>query len=205
MGGQTLHLAGLTSGQIIALDIHAPFIERLSASLAARGLSGRVRCVAGDMANPGLPPESFDLIWSEGALYNIGIPGALRVCHTLLRSGGYLAFTDAVWRRENPPAEVKRSFDADYPGMGRAEDVVLKIREAGFELIGRFTLPDETWWEDFYTPMELRIGDLRTRYADDREAGAILDLLAHEPEMHRRYSDFYAYEFFVAQRAEGAG
>ena len=56
------------------------------------------------------------------------------------------------------------------------------------------------WWDDFYTPMETRIAELRGRYADDAEAVAVLDQLAEEPEMHRRHSDFYAYEFFVARR-----
>jgi hypothetical protein len=84
--------------------------------------------------------------------------------------------------------------------MGWLDDDVAAIRDCGFELIGHFTLPDEAWWEDFYTPMEARIAELRGKYADDVEASAILDQLAEEPEMHRRYSDFYAYEFFVARR-----
>jgi SAM-dependent methyltransferase len=88
VGGQTLHLARLTSGSIVALDNHAPSIERLRATLAERGLSQRVSSMVGDMADPGLPPQSFDLIWSEGALYSIGLEKALRVCHALLRPGG---------------------------------------------------------------------------------------------------------------------
>jgi len=32
------------------------------------------------------------------------------------------------------------------------------------------------------------------------EASTILDQLAEEPKTHRLYSDFYAYEFFVARR-----
>lgn len=35
VGGQTLHLADLTAGTIVAVDSHAPSIERLSATLAA--------------------------------------------------------------------------------------------------------------------------------------------------------------------------
>ena len=99
VGGQTLHLADLTSGSIIALDNHAPGIERLRATVAGRGLAERIQPMVGDMAESGLPPASFDLVWSEGALYNIGIENALRICHGLLRPGGYLAFTDAVWRK----------------------------------------------------------------------------------------------------------
>jgi len=202
VGGQTLHLAELISGSIVALDSHAPSIERLRATVAMRGLAERIQPMVRDMAEPGLPPASFDLVWSEGALYNIGIEKALRVCSRLLRPGGYLAFTDAVWRRDNPPPEVKASFDADYPAMGRVPDVLAAIERSSFLLIGHFTLPDESWWEDFYTPMEIRIEELRGKYRADDEALAVLDQLAQEPEMHRRHSGYYAYEFFVARRVE---
>jgi len=200
VGGQSLHLAELTSGSIVAIDNHAPSIERLKAAITERGLSQRIRAIVGDMALPGQHPEAFDLIWSEGALYSIGLRNALNVCHGLLRPGGYLAFTDAVWRRGNPPPVVKASFDLDYPTMGWLDDDAAAIRDCGFQLVGHFTLPDEAWWDDFYTPMEARIAELRGRYFNDTEALAILNQLAEEPEMHRRYSAYYAYEFFVARR-----
>jgi SAM-dependent methyltransferase len=203
VGGQTLQLAELTSGTIVAIDNHAPSIERLKATVAEHGLSRRVDAIVGDMARPGQPPGTFDLVWSEGALYSIGLHDALRVCHDLLRPGGYLAFTDAVWRKEDPPPEVRAGFDLDYPTMGWLDDDVAAIRQCGFELVGHFTLPDEAWWDDFYTPMEARIAELRGKYAADVEASAILDQLAEEPELHRRHSDFYAYEFFVARRPLG--
>ncbi len=200
VGAQTIHLAELTSGSIVAIDSHAPSIERLRATVSARGLSQRVSPMVGDMASPGLPPASLDLVWSEGALYNMGIEKALRICHGLLRPGGYLAFTDAVWRKDNPPPEVKESFELDYPTMGKIADVLAIISRSGFSVIGHFTLPDEAWWDDFYRPMEIRIEELRGKYKDDDEALAVLDRLAQEPAMHRRHSDCYAYEFFVVRR-----
>jgi len=201
VGGQTMLLAELVaSGSIEAIDSHAPSIGRLQAAIAERGLSLRVSATVGDMSRMERPRESFDLIWSEGALYNIGLRNALRICHDLLRPGGYLAFTDAVWRKENPPPKVKDSFEQDYPAMGWLADDMAAIRGCGFELVGHFTLPDEAWWDDFYTPMEKRIAELRGKYAGDAEAFAILDRLAEEPAMHRRHSEFYAYEFFVARR-----
>jgi hypothetical protein len=48
--------------------------------------------------------------------------------------------------------------------------------------------------------MEHRIEELRSKYTDDAEAQAVLDQIEQEPEMHRRCSDYYAYEFFVARR-----
>ncbi len=185
VGGQTLHLAELTSGTIVAIDNHAPSIERLRTTVAKRGLRRRVRPVVGDMAHPRQPLNSFDLIWSEGALYNIGIERALRICHGLLRPGGYLAFTDSVWRQNHPPPEVKASFDLDCPSMGRVPDILAVIDKSGLSFGGHFTLPDEAWWDDFYTPMQRRIEELRGKYAGDAEALAVLDQLAQEPARHR--------------------
>ncbi len=94
------------------------------------------------MADPGQSPARFDLIWSEGALYNIGIGKALGLCHGLLRPGGRLVFSDAVWRKA-PPPEVKAIFDADYPAMGTVSDVLANIGRSQFSVVGHFTLPDE--------------------------------------------------------------
>ncbi|MBE0656902.1 MAG: class I SAM-dependent methyltransferase [Bryobacteraceae bacterium] len=201
-GGQTLHLAELTAGTIFAVDSHEPNIERLRQSAAAHGLAERISAVVGDMCDLDLPQESFDLVWSEGALYSIGIGNALRICHGLLCPGGYVAFTDAVWRVEDPPAEVKASFDLDYQTMGAVSGVLAEIAGCGFELIGHFTLPDEAWWDDFYTPMEAGIGELRGKYRGDEEALEVLEQLAGEPAMHRKHSDCYAYEFFVVRKPD---
>jgi SAM-dependent methyltransferase len=201
VGGQTLALAERTSGPIVAIDSHAPWIHQLTRTVAERGLSERVRPMIGDMARPTFEPGSFDLIWSEGALYNIGIDRALSLYRPLLRAGGHFVFSDAVWRKDNPPAEVKASFDFDYPTMGWAADILATIQRRGLDVIGHFTLPDEAWWDDFYSPMERRLAELRVRHAGDGEALAVLDQIAREPELHRRYSDYYAYELFVVRRA----
>jgi len=198
-GAQTFHLAELTTGTITAIDNHAPNIERLRAEVTERGLGERIRPLVGDIGKPKHAPESFDLIWSEGALYNIGIEEALRLYHPVLKPGGFFAFTEAVWRKENPPPEVKAAFE-DYAGMGSARDVLAKIDRSDLSLVDHFTLPCEDWWDDFYTPMERRIEKLRVKYAGDAEALTALDEIAREPEMHRRHSACYGYEFFVTIR-----
>ena len=73
VGGQTLQLAQLTLGSILAVDSHAPSIEQLQAAIAEHGLSKRVTAMVKDMARLEQKPGSFDLIWSEGALYSIGL------------------------------------------------------------------------------------------------------------------------------------
>ncbi len=199
-GGQTLQLAKLTQGSIIAVDQHSASIEKLSQKLVQLSLTDRIRAQVGDMAEITMAPSSFDLIWSEGALYNIGIPRALSICAGLLRKGGYLVFTDAVWCKANLPDSVKAIFESDYPTMGTVADLVTLIESSPFELLNHFPLPPEAWWDDFYSPMEQIIEESRGKYADDRETLEILEQLALEPAAHRKNSDYYNYEFFIVRR-----
>ena len=198
-GGQTLYLAELTGGCVTAVDSRAASIVRLRAEVARRGLSDRIEAWVGDMSDPPVPQADFDLVWSEGALYNIGIKRALDVCARMLKPGGHLIFTDAVWRRDDPPDAVRAGFEADYPGIGQVEDLLVMIASSDFELLGHFTLPDEAWWQDFYTPMEERVAELRLRYHDDADVLDILAAIGQEPELHRLHSDCYAYEYFVCR------
>ncbi|MGE5484827.1 MAG: hypothetical protein ACM3X4_07420 [Ignavibacteriales bacterium] len=40
------------------------------------------------------PPESFDLIWSEGAIYIMGFGNGLTAWKPLLRRGGYVVVSE---------------------------------------------------------------------------------------------------------------
>lgn len=195
-GAQTLDLAGLTGGSILAIDVHAPLVERLRARARESGVSERVAARVADMARLELAPASFDLVWSEGALYNLGLEAAFSVSQELLRPGGYLAFTEAVWRTDDPPGEARKAF-ADYPAMTRVENVLSLAGKCGWALAGHFPLPADAWWDNFYLPMEQRINELRVRYADDKELLSALEEVAKEPDLHRRCGDTYGYEFFI--------
>ncbi len=197
-GAQTVDLARETGGTVLAVDIHAPLVERAQARAALAGLSERIEVRVADMTDLE-PSASFDLVWSEGALYNLGLATALPLCARLLRSGGFVAFTDAVWRSNDPPADVRALF-ADYPTMGTADDVLARLRADGWTILGHFVLPDAAWWDEFYAPMERRLEALRRQYAGDEEAMKILGKLADEPQMHRLGGAHYGYAFFVAQR-----
>jgi hypothetical protein len=75
------------------------------------------------------------------------------------------------------------------------------IEDAGYRLIGHFTLPESAWW-DYYTPIEKRIPLLRDRYAGDQEAQDFLDASQEESDMYRKHSSDYGYVFYVMRLAE---
>ncbi|HJL03786.1 MAG TPA: class I SAM-dependent methyltransferase [Polyangiaceae bacterium LLY-WYZ-15_(1-7)] len=203
-GAQTLDLVRLGAGSVVAVDGHAPLVARLRERVVELGLEGRVEARVGDMAALERPPldlapESFDLVWSEGALYNLGLPAALAVCRRMSKPGGCLAFSEAVWHSADPPEEVREVF-AEYPGMGTEQDVRALLEREGWDTLGSFGLSDAAWWDEFYAPMEARLEEMRERYAGDAEALEILRELAREPAMHRRHGATYGYTFFIARR-----
>jgi len=202
VGRTTLHLAGLSPGAVVALDNHAPFLRRLARTIAEHGLSHRIRPLVGDMGRPALAHGSFDLIHSEGALYFIGVESGLRLWRDLLKPRGHITFTEAVWRRADPPDELRATWAQECPQMTGVDGNLAIIAGCGYEVLGHFSLPDEAWWDDFYTPMEERVRVLRFKYGGDAEALAALDLIGREVELHRRYSGYYAYQFFAVRRTD---
>jgi hypothetical protein len=79
------------------------------------------------------------------------------------------------------------------------------FRGAGYEILGRFTLPDGDWWDDYYTPLEAKLPTLSERYAGDDAALAIVESAAREIEVRRRYPASYGYEFVVARAIDRGG
>ena len=68
-GLQTLEFARLSTVDIVAADNNPVVIETLSRRVEKDGLSPRVKPVVADMLALDVAPKSFDLLWSEGAIY----------------------------------------------------------------------------------------------------------------------------------------
>ncbi len=199
-GLQTLQLArALPEAELTAVDAHEPFLEDLKARALAAGLDDRVHAEPGDMRSLNFTAGTFDLLWCEGAIYNMGVGPALEAWRPLLAEGGALAFTDAVWLQPEPPATLARWWQAGYTGMGSRAECLATVEAAGFRVLEQFVLPERAWWDDYYTPLESRLADLRDRYADDEEALLALEPHQQEVDYYRRWSAFYGYLFVVAK------
>ena len=87
-GGGSANLADLTGGRVTAFDLHAPFVVQQAAAAEAAGLSRRLDPICADMRAAPFTAASFDLVWSEGALYSVGFAEGLKVCLRLATPGG---------------------------------------------------------------------------------------------------------------------
>ncbi len=198
-GMQTIELARQTSGTITAIDNHAPYLDELRLQAIREGVSERITTLQASMFDLEFEKESIDLIWSEGAIYIIGFEKGIRTWRPFLKKGGYIAVTELSWIKENPPAEVKSFWESEYPGMKSLEDNRSIIRDAGYKEVGHFVLPESSWWEPYYQPMEKRLEMLRQKYGEDQAVRKPIADTQQEIEMYRKYSAWYGYVFYLMQ------
>jgi len=188
-GRQTLVLARALPGATIhAVDTHQPFLDELAARVAAAQVAADVIPVNARMAELAFPFR-FDLIWSEGALYIMGLAKAVAYLKRFLQPGARLALTELAWLVERPSAEAAQYFADAYPDIKSIADNLAVFRAAGYETLAHFVLPPSDWWR-YYDPIRRRLAELAV-------PSAISAAEAREIEMYERHGDEYGYVFFI--------
>ena len=199
-GVQTIELAKLSNGRIIALDNHQAFLDKLTSNAKEEELLDHIVPTNISMLDMDFGENTFDIIWSEGALYFMGFQNGLRRCHQLLKNDGFLAVTELVYLVNNPPAPLIQYFEKEYPDIKPVKDKIDLIENERFHLITNFTLPESSWLDCFYLPMEEELTRLNKKYKSNKIALGIFEEMKNEINLYKKFSDFYGYEFFVMQR-----
>ncbi len=199
-GMQTLELAKLSNGTIIALDNYQPFLDILMKNAKRKGVEKQIIPKNQSMLEMDFKNNSFDLIWSEGALYFMGFQNGLKRCHQLLKKNGYLAVTQAVFLQPSIPKPLQQFWDKEYPDIKDVKTNISFTQQEGFELLAHFTLPKSSWIDTYYSPMEKRINELKKKYSDNTVALQVFAECEKEIKIYQKYSDYYGYEFFIMQK-----
>lgn len=195
-GRQTLALTKVMRGDYIAIDNHQPFLDELNARAVEQKVENSIQTICCSMDQLPFDSNSFDLIWSEGALYVIGIESALKYLSQFLRPKGYLAFTEIAFLKDDLPEELRRFWQSEYPPMGSSAQNQTIIEECGYELIESFAI-DSSDWYDYYEPIENRLIILKKKYGGNEEANQIIEIIEREIEIYREYGEYYGYIFYI--------
>ena len=75
-----------------------------------------------------------------------------------------------------------------------------QIFSCGYDLLGYFTLHEDTWWVGYYAPLEKRINEIRTKHADDPKVLAALDKEQQFIDMFKKNPERYGSVFFVMKK-----
>jgi len=199
-GVQTIELAKLSRGRIIAIDNHQAFLDTLIKKAKEEELLDHIVPKNISMLDMDFEENTFDIIWSEGALYFMGFQNGLRRCHQLLKRDGFLAVTEIAYLVNNPPAPLIQYFEKEYPDIKAVKDKIDLIQNERFHLISNFTLPESSWLDSFYLPMKEELIRLNKKYQGNEIALGIFEEIENEINLYKKFSDFYSYEFFIMQK-----
>ena len=199
-GMQTIELANLSRGKIIALDNHKPFLDTLMKKARDEELLDNIIPKNISMLDMDFEENTFDIIWSEGALYFMGFQNGLRRCHHLLKRSGFLAVTEMVCLVDHPPVEVINYFEKEYPAIKTIGGNLELMQTEDFRIISHFTLPKSAWLESFYLPMGEELIRLQKNYRGNEIASGVFEEMEYEITFFEKFSDFFGYEFFIMEK-----
>ncbi len=196
-GMQSFDLLSISNGWIIGLDTHFPFLLDCRKKSILNQKFNSFYSINASMHHMPFAEYGFDVIWCEGAIYNMGFQKGLYTFHPLLKTGGYMAVTEISWIADTHPSEISNYWEKEYPGINTVEDNLKSVTSAGFELIGHFILPESSWFDNYYNPLFERIIALQNKYQDEPEFQSCAAETIQEIEMFQKYSKWYGYVFYI--------
>ena len=199
-GGQTMVLAQQVPGHITGIDLFPDVIDIFNSDVLKLNLKDRVKGVVGSMESLPFENEGLDLIWSEGAIYNIGFERGLNEWRKFLKPGGYIAVSEVSWFTEKRPAEINEFWMDAYPEIDTIPNKVAQMQKAGYIPVATFILPENCWTEHFYTPQVMRQEAFLKKYAGNKSAEDFISCERHEAQLYYRYKEYYGYTFYIGKR-----
>jgi cyclopropane fatty-acyl-phospholipid synthase-like methyltransferase len=197
-GRQTLVLAKELGSLVHAVDSHEPFLNELTRRVKEAGIEHLVQTHCMDMKDIPSAFQHIDLLWSEGAAYNIGFSNALTTWASALYEDGFVVVSELSWLRDQVPNAVREFFLAGYPDMHSIQENISVAENSGYKVLTTYTLPRETWVEGYYDILEPRAKELANHH-DSAVRDFALETIK-EIEVFRCSEDSYGYVFYVLQR-----
>jgi hypothetical protein len=142
---------------------------------------------------------TIDLLWSEGAAYNVGFANALTTWEKAIKPNRFAVVSELSWLREQVPDAVREFFRLRYPEMRSVPQNISTAETAGYKIFNIYTLPKEAWVKDYYDVLEPRAKSL-VNHSDVAVRNFAIETLK-EIETFKISEDSYGYVFYVLQRS----
>ncbi|MBV5307398.1 MAG: methyltransferase domain-containing protein [Desulfobulbaceae bacterium] len=199
-GASTLVLARLLQARITAVDFLPDFLEVLTGNAEDLGLSEKITPLACSMDTLPFGDEEYDVIWSEGAIYNIGFERGVRGWNRYLKVGGLLIVSEITWTTASRPQELQKYWEGEYPEIDTASAKIDILEKNGYSPMGYFVLPEHCWLDNYYRPMQDSFKNFLNRNHNSKGARAIVEAENREIELYEKYKTYYSYGVYIATK-----
>lgn len=198
-GGASLELARMLDARITAVDFLPSFLDVLRQRAQAQGL-GRIITLEASMDALPFTDASFDVIWSEGAVYNMGFEAGIAAWKRFIKPGGKLVLSEITWTTAARPQTITDYWTAQYPEIDTASAKLAVLERHGYRPEGYFLLPPCCWQEHYYGPLRERFPAFLDRHGHSPQAAAIVAAEEEEMALYQKYGQFYSYGMYVAAK-----
>lgn len=195
-GASALLLAQHYQSPVMAVDSSSVFIDELKARAKQLGLEHLIIPIHGDMAKLDWSASSVDLLWSEGAAYNLGFEQALKIWRPLLSKKGMAVISEMSWFTDDVPPAVAYWQNA-YPMMGTEAENIDRANRSGFSVLSTHRLPSQAWWDNYYEPLRERMQQIEITPSTQ----LVIREIEEEMSLFEKFSDSYGYTFYILQAA----
>lgn len=223
-GASAFVLAEVLGAEVTAVDFLPDFLAELERRAAERGLSERIRTLEASMEDLPFEEQQFDVIWSEGAVYNMGFEAGVRAWRRFLKPGGWMVLSEITWLTAERPMELEEHWAGEYPEIGMASDKFRVLEKQGFSPVGYAVLPEDCWMDHYYDPMKDRFDGFLERYGPGYGSGSgsgsglglgagsetdsdlsvmareVVEAERKEMELYEKYKVYVSYGMYVARK-----
>jgi len=201
-GSSTLLLARTLNAQITAVDFLPDFIEVLKANAENEGLSKKIDPLVCSMDSLPFDEEIYDVIWSEGAVYNMGFENGINNWKRFLKPGGLLVVSEITWTTNDRPLEIEEYWAGEYPEINTASAKINTLENNGYSPLGYFVLPEHCWLDNYYRPMQSSFSEFLARNINNEKSQTIVDAEKTEIALYEKFKKYYSYGVYIARKID---
>jgi ubiquinone/menaquinone biosynthesis C-methylase UbiE len=132
-GVPTIEIAKISNGHVTGIDIDERLLNILRRKIKEIGLNDKICVLNKSIKMMDFQKESFDIIWSEGAVFVIGFEKSIKDWRELLRPNGYMVLHDDIKNKSKKLGLIGKN---------------------GYQLIAEYDLTFEIWWKEYYSKLE---------------------------------------------------
>jgi ubiquinone/menaquinone biosynthesis C-methylase UbiE len=180
-GIPTVQLAIISKGKVIAVDIDRKALQKLKEKIKILHLSGHITPVRRSLHKLRFKNNTFDIIWAEGSVTDIGFEKALKKWRRFIKTGGFLVIHDEI---------------NDY------KKKITRIPEYHFTLIHHFIIQERVWLKEYFIPLKQRIIELQAHYKNKQGIMKILKQEEEEINLFTKTPEKLASLFYIMQKTE---
>lgn len=199
-GAASILLAEHLHAHITAVDFLPEFLDELNTRAKAHGVDEKITTVNAPMDALDFPSDFFDVIWSEGAVYNIGFERGISYWKQFLKPCGKLVLSEITWLTESRPEDLQSYWDAEYPEAGTASQNMSILEQHGYRPHAYFFLNPHCWTENYYRPLQDRFEAFLIQHNHSQQAREIVEAEKFEINQYEKYSEYYSYGVYIAQK-----